>query len=161
MINVTQFRENVVATTLHRMGLWSRSAENLLMGTAAQESRLQYLKQIKGPALGVFQIEPTTLGDIVYRWMKGNPEYIEKVKSVCGFDVTEASLDFLKYQCVVHLGFQAAMCRLKYRMVPKPLPAEDDVNGMAQYWKTYYNTYLGKGTIPEFIHNYRSIVKGK
>lgn len=41
--------------------LCSDAAVNLLLGTAAQESEFgKYIRQIRGPALGVFQMEPAT-----------------------------------------------------------------------------------------------------
>ena len=56
-----EFRESVIKPTLEKMGLWSESAESLILGTAIQESRLKYRKQIGGgPALGLFQMEPFT-----------------------------------------------------------------------------------------------------
>lgn len=39
------------------------------------------------------------------------------------------------------------MCRLLYRRIKEPLPHERDVLGMARYWKRYYNTSLGKGSV--------------
>jgi len=45
---------------------YSMAAENLLMGTCAQESRMgQFLVQLdKGPAKGIFQMESSTEDDI-------------------------------------------------------------------------------------------------
>jgi hypothetical protein len=48
-------RQYVIRPTLQRLGLWSLAAENLLLGTAAQESKLgYYLHQLEGPALGLY-----------------------------------------------------------------------------------------------------------
>ena len=51
--------------------LVSQEAENLLMGTAAQESALgEYIRQLgNGPALGIFQMEPETFDDIVRNYL--------------------------------------------------------------------------------------------
>ena len=46
------------------------------------------------------------------------------------------------------------MARIKYWRVPKKLPVENDIEGMAKYWKDYYNTSLGKGTPEKFIKAY-------
>jgi hypothetical protein len=44
------------------------TAADLLMATAAVETALgTYLLQIKGPARGVFQVEPATLGSSLLR----------------------------------------------------------------------------------------------
>jgi hypothetical protein len=66
MFDTTQFYQ-LIKTVLINFDpfLASLNAIQLLMGTAAQESHLgTYLKQINGPALGVFQMEPNTEIDI-------------------------------------------------------------------------------------------------
>ena len=49
------------------------------------------------------------------------------------------------------------MCRLKDIIVPKKL--ENTVEGMAHYWKKYYNSDLGKGDPKEFIERYENVTK--
>ena len=57
-IKASELRQYVIRPTLKAINLWSIAAENLLLGTAAQESQLgHYLTQVKGPALGIYQIE--------------------------------------------------------------------------------------------------------
>ena len=38
------------------------------------------------------------------------------------------------------------------------LPDADNVAELAHYWKLYYNTPEGKGTVEEFIKNYELLV---
>jgi hypothetical protein len=52
------------------------------------------------------------------------------------------------------------MCRLHYRRVPEPLPDAEDINGLAAYWKKYYNTKAGRGSESEFIINWYNLVQG-
>ena len=47
--------------------------------------------------------------------------------------------------------YAAAMCRIFYARIPALLPAENDWRGMGEYWKRYYNTRLGKGTVDGFM----------
>jgi len=49
-------------------------------------------------------------------------------------------------------------CRLRYLKVKEPLPAQDDIHGMARYWKRWYNTSAGRGTVDEFIEKYHEFV---
>ena len=56
------------------------------------------------------------------------------------------------------LAYACAMARIHYLRKPEPLPAHDDIEGLARYWKEHYNTFLGKGTVEEFVHNYRRLV---
>ena len=59
------FLKNVIKPTLLKIGLSSKKAEVLLLGTAIQESRLKYRQQLGGePALSYFQIGPANHDDI-------------------------------------------------------------------------------------------------
>ena len=65
MLDIPQFRANIIRPVLLVIGGESRAAENLILGTALQESNLRYLRQLgDGPARGVYQMEPATHDDI-------------------------------------------------------------------------------------------------
>ncbi len=65
MLDIPQFRANIVRPTLEAVGAHNRAAEDLVLGTALQESNLRYLRQLNdGPARGVYQMEPATHDDI-------------------------------------------------------------------------------------------------
>lgn len=148
-IDATQLRMLVVRPALEAIGLWSRAAENLVMGTAAQESNLRYIHQVKGPAVGLFQIEPATYRSIWVDYLPKFPELAAKLRKLAGVadDVPDVNL------MAGNLYFAAAMCRVFYRRLPVPLPLEDDVEGLAAYWKKYYNTTAGRGTTAQYIKN--------
>lgn len=150
MINLPQFIEYVIQPTLSRLNLGGRAAEELLLGTAIQESRVHYLHQLgKGPAEGVFQMEPATHKDIWSNYLAYKPELARKVNSLA-----IANTDGLQQMCA-NMYYAAAMCRVHYLRVPKALPAAGDLEGQADYWKEFYNTYLGAGTVEEYIENYQ------
>ena len=130
--------------------LCSRSAVNLLLGTAAQESLFgTYLKQIKGPALGVFQMEPMTEIDIWDHYLAYRPHLKNMVVKTTGVKHPD------DYHLRGNLLYQIAMARVHYFRVPEPLPDADDVQALAEYWKRFYNTHLGLGNAREFVKNYR------
>lgn len=142
----------LITSVLKELGLHSDNAVNLLMGTAAQESHLgKYRKQIGGgPALGIFQMEPATFNDIVKNYLRFKPGLtvkIEGVARVCRFHAEDIENNDLLAIC---------MARVHYLRVSEAIPS--DVEGMARYWKKYYNTPLGKGTVEEFISNYKKLV---
>jgi hypothetical protein len=138
--------KSYILSALTPIRLWSRSAENLLLGTCAQESHFgRYIAQIgDGPARGIFQMEPATYYDIL-----NHSDLIVK-RSI----LLPADANMLIYD--IRLAIIAA--RLKYSMVPEKLPEANDLEGLAEYWKKYYNTKLGKGTVEEFIANYNKYV---
>jgi hypothetical protein len=128
-----------IKTVLQNYDVYSLEAQELLMLTAAQESKLgTYLTQISGPALSIFQIEPKTYQDIFDRVLS------KRWKGCFSPDPMSLIVDFDK---------SIMACRAKYLSIPEPIPS--DAMGMARYWKKYYNTKLGKGTAREAYQNYR------
>lgn len=151
MINSNQLRVFVIRPELKRLGLHSEAAENLLMGTAAQESRLgEYLRQLgNGPARGIFQMEQATEKDIWLNYLRYKPKLRAKVEAIAG-SITPYYTDVMLY----NLRYAAAMCRIHYLRVKERLPDHNDVGALGDYWKKYYNTHLGRGTVNEFKRNY-------
>lgn len=64
----------------------------------------------------------------------------------------------IKANLVGNLYYQCAIARCRYLMTPDPLPAADDIEGLANYWKEHYNSIDGKGTIEKFVKNYEKYV---
>jgi hypothetical protein len=134
--NKRQFKD-LIERVLKANKLYSEAAVNLLMGTAAVESNFgTYLRQIKGPALSAFQIEPMT-----YHWLS---EKYWKQFPLC------KSVESLEWD----LSLAILVARLKYLSIPEPLPPADDIPALARYWKRYYNTPKGKGTEADFVSAY-------
>lgn len=145
-IHPGQLREHVIRPTLKSMGLYSHAAEELLMLTAATESLGgRYLHQVGGPALGIYQMEPATCHDIYDNYLKYRPELAKKV-ALFGDGYRELP---------GNLYYATAMARIHYLRRSEPLPPASDVRGLANYWKQYYNTHLGAGTVKQAIGNYK------
>jgi hypothetical protein len=140
-----QFRELIsVVLAETDPALLSDSAVNLLLGTAAQESAFgTYLRQLGGgPALGAFQMEPRT-----FLWLK---DKFENRYSV----VNERLPSELEWD----LRLAIIMARLRYRVIPEPLPSPTDINGLARYYKSHYNSIHGRATVEAFVRNYHHYV---
>ncbi|MGI9503963.1 MAG: hypothetical protein ACR2RE_13020 [Geminicoccaceae bacterium] len=153
-LDVSQFRTLVVRPTLKQIGLYSKAAEELLIGTGLQESRLKYIKQLgRGPALGVFQMEPATYRDIWKNWLRYQPVLMNDLVNMVKSD--DQPLKDRPKEMISNLAFAAAMCRIHYRRVRAPLPKAGDLLGQARYWKKYYNTHLGAGKVSEYTRAYR------
>jgi hypothetical protein len=142
MFDKNQF-ENLIARVLLEHNLHSPAAVNLLLGTAAQESKFgTYLRQIRGPALGIFQMEKLT-----FEWLRekyGNRFPVIKNVAYC-------ELEWDLYMSIL-------FARLLYYAMPTALPEAHDVQGLAKYWKAHYNTPLGAGTTEEFVRNFQKYV---
>lgn len=159
-IDVEQYRALIVRPALERIQLWSPPAEVIVLGSALVESELKYVKQLNGgPACGPHQMEPATHDDIYGSFLIYHPVIRQRV-------VCLSSSWFLKPDAREMIGnwmYAAAMCRVYYRRISAALPRADDVLGMACYWKRYYNTRLGAGTvdkaIPHFEIAYASLAR--
>ena len=159
MIDPAEFRQVIIRPTLLRLAfmanpkLDSLAAENLLLGTAIQESRLADPTQVGGPALSFFQIEPATFTDIYDRYLLSRPVLLKAVNAFLMPAMTPMEqLDGNQY-------FACAIARIKFWMSPTPLPAPGSIDNMGKYWKTYFNSPKGKGTAAEWALNYRKYVK--
>lgn len=157
-IEPSHLREYVIVPTLTKLGLYSESAVELLMGTAAQESHLgRYLHQINGPAIGIYQMEPATYRDIYANFLRYKDRLREKVDAL---RAAVGTIDPSEREMHGNLYLATAMARIHYLRVPTPLPSAGDLWGLAHYWKVNYNSYLGKGTEEEFVQNYNRYCKG-
>ena len=58
-----------------------------------------------------------------------------------------------------NLMYGAAVCRLCYYRKAKALPEAGDIEGQGQYWKTHYNTPLGKGMVTKYVYKVQKILK--
>lgn len=147
MLDVRQFRDLVIVPALETLELYSKSAEELILGTALQESGLRYLQQLGGgPALGLFQMEPATHDDLWATYLPRKPDLVQRLQSLSQHRIALA--------LATDLWYAAAMCRIHYYRVSDPLPAAGDTYGQAAYWKQHYNTPEGAGRISEYLDNW-------
>lgn len=179
MINKDQFQIHVIEATLHaydevKPGAYSENAVALLMGTAAQESVMgTYLVQIgSGTAKGFFQVEQATALDNWINYLRYQPEQARFVRSIISpaaaaeifspvtDEVRESILasEILDRELTVNLMYNCLMARIKYLRVPHPLPSHANVQGMAEYWDTYYNANGDHGFPEDFIKAYEDYV---
>lgn len=154
MLNVEHFLTYVVRPALGALArvkadMNTPAAENLLVGTALQESDLTYLHQLGGgPALGVMQIEPTTHDDVWTNYLNYREPLADAVRALAaGGQPSSAQLTW-------NMGYAAAIARLVFWRAPAALPQADDIEALGQYWKDHYNTAGGAGTAAEWVHKY-------
>jgi hypothetical protein len=149
-----QLYTRAIIPALGMLGLDSPVARNLVLGTAAQETGGRYLVQVPdGPALSFFQIEPATARDVLREVASLSPARYAVLETlqIPGLDPV-AQLD-------CNLVYAAALCRLRYWIVPDALPTQaDGVYGLAGYWKKFYNTDSGSGTPAEFVGNFATLI---
>jgi len=151
LLNEPQVKD-LIDRVLKKMDLHSPEASDLVYKTGKVESGYKYLRQIKGPARGLFQCESWVAVDICKNYLAYRKSLMRKVA-----DATKVKLSYFvdpkeedwSYILETNIAAQIAMCRLHYRRIPKPLPSS--LEGQAKYWKKYYNSMAGRGTVEDFL----------
>ncbi|MTJ81720.1 MAG: hypothetical protein F8N37_11980 [Telmatospirillum sp.] len=155
-IDPGQLMKLVIRPTLTAIGLGGPAAEQLMLGTAAQESRCgRYLAQIGGPALGPWQMEPATHDDLWTNTLTGKPDLAARVKALL-----PATCD-RRQQLVTNLAYACAMARLVYWRAPASLPPAGDIEAQAAFYKRFYNTPAGAATVGQYISNWHAATDGQ
>jgi hypothetical protein len=148
-IDPQQFRDLVIAPSLALVGLGGAAAEELMLGTALQESGCgRHLKQANGPALGIWQMEPATHRDIWANFLRGRPALADKIDELKIVGLTADA------QLCANLPYACALARLVYERAAEPLPNAGDVAAQAAYYKRHYNTADGAASVNEYLANW-------
>lgn len=146
---------DLIRETLEFLGppLNGAAAEELLLGTAAQESRCgEYVCQLGGgPALGVWQMEPATHEDIWLNFLAFRPELASKLMLLVFRALPKIQ------QLRGNVYYACAMARIEYLRSPLSLPTAGDLQGQAEFYKKVYNTVGGAATVAEYLHNAKGI----
>lgn len=155
MLDCSQFRSLIVEPVLSKLRVYSKSAEELLVFTCAAESLGgTLLQQVKGPALGIYQMEPNTYSDIWVNYIRNRNQL--------------ATLMALHFGCsrvpeverlIYDLHFATAMSRIHYLRMPGKLPDAKDTDGIWDYYKKYYNTEKGKAKKEDSIKKYQDFIR--
>lgn len=154
MLNINQFRE-LIKSTLNDLLLYSKEAEELLVFTCAVESLGgTYLYQVNGPALGIYQMEPTTYNDIWINFIS----YKNQLGHIL-YNYFEINRMPEEVRLIYDLRFSTAMCRVFYLRIQEPLPVATDIEAIWLYYKKHYNTFKGKSHKEESIKKYHDFVQ--
>lgn len=160
-MNAKQLRELVVRPTLQYLDPvipYSETAVELLMMTAAHESHLgEYIAQVGGPALGIYQMEPATRKDIWKNFLMYRDGLSVKLANL------EPDISVVS-PLITNLTYATAMARVHYFRVPEALPEgclqnEETFRKLAAYAKKYYNTELGKATEEDYYEAYMRLCR--
>lgn len=134
--------EDIINTVVETFG-GDIEAWELIYYTGLAESEYKATRQYGGgPALSYWQIEPATEEDIWKNYISYRPHLKAKLAEL----VSDGEYDLETNQL-----YACAMCRIHYMRVPDALPTAGDREGQARYWKQFYNTELGAGTVEHFL----------
>ncbi|KAM7430895.1 hypothetical protein ABFA07_018452 [Porites harrisoni] len=91
---------------------------------------------------GIWQVDEVGYRETVIQ--TGLKKYWDQIKAKLGIDWTQTSWQDLEKPLYSGLASRLFLARLS-----PPIPT--DLPSQAQYWKTYYNTVAGGGTVEKFI----------
>ncbi|CCT58494.1 hypothetical protein [Acetobacter pasteurianus] len=138
-LNLSQFKSLIVRPALAGAGLGGEAAVNLLTGTCLVESGLSWLEQVRGPALGIAQMEPATHDDCWVNYLRYQQDTANHILATCGLSgLPDASV------MVWNLRYAVLMARVRYIRAPAPLPDAANAAALSTYHKQHYNTALGQ-----------------
>ena len=145
MIESIQDIINDVLTRLEDVGIPNtEEARYLVFETGMAESGYRHLEQIGGgPGISFFQLEIGTVVDIWENFVLYRKPLIEALYKL---GLVEEELTF---SVLTNIALATAFCRIYYRRKPGAIPGT--MPGRAAYWKKYYNTAGGKGTVDHYI----------
>ena len=155
MLDCSQFRSLIVEPVLSKLRLYSKNAEELLVFTCAAESLGgTFLHQVKGTALGIYQIEPNTYSDIWVNYIRARNQLATLMAMHFGCNkIPEVE------RLIYDLHFATAMARIHYLRFTGNIPDAKDIDGIWDYYKKNYNTEKGKAKKEETIKKYQDFVR--
>lgn len=126
------------------------NAHLLLLETAAAETHLGEVddKSIYA-GMGLTQFDKMPFYDVKNR---SSYKTKKRVRDYFGIDIELVEWEHLRYNPLLALIFT----RMKYILIPAAIP--QSIEGRAAYWKKWYNSELGKGTVSHYLqasNNYR------
>jgi len=139
----------VIRTTLKQLGDWSPAAENLLLGTALQESgRNARLRE--GRRLGIYRIAPAAHRAVWDKYLVGDPELASRVRGLAG---QHGFLCDPHGELVTNLKYATAIAWMIYRRHGRELPDAGDIAGLARHWHRHFHS-RASGRAEDFVDSY-------
>ncbi len=138
-IYVEDLREFIIRPTLTSLGDWSLANENLLLGTAAQESQLGFRigSNCNSYQLGIYCISPWTHIEVWDKYLITDPELASRLRGLA------SQQQFLKSphaELITNLGYATGVAWMIYRRNNLVLSDNMQPRELAHYWLDYYNT---------------------
>lgn len=155
MLNCDQLRELIIKPTLSQLQMYSDFASELLVFTCACESHGgTYLQQVKGVALGIYQMEPATYNDLWQNFIRNRSNILMLLST--NFECYRMPPED---RMIYDLNYATAMARIHYRRSKKPFPNETTPDTLWDYYKEVWNTKLGKAKKDKAIKAYKEFIQ--
>ena len=125
---------------------YSDNAEDLIFETGNAETGYKHLEQMGGgPAVSFFQIEKNTIKDIFDNYV-----VYRKPLIACLYKLGFIE-EYPNFSVMTNIAVAIAFCRIYYRRQPGSIPKKK--GNRAIYWKKYYNTEGGRGSVEHYLES--------
>lgn len=150
MLAANAFRTMVVRDTLKQLGDWSMAAEDLLVGTAIQESGLgQNLKS--GRFLGIYHISPQTHQTVWDKYLIDQPDLASHIRGLAG---QRSFLNNPHQELTANLNYATAIAWMVYKRHNLLLPEDSDIVALAKIWHRYFHA-KASASVADFVDSYQ------
>lgn len=117
-------------------------ADKMILETAIAETGLGKIEdKTKGAGMGITQFDEFPFDDLKQRSLDKR----DKIYQNLGVDITLVEWDDIRYNPFLGMLF----ARLQYLPLKENIPST--IEERARYWKKYYNTVKGKGTVEHYL----------
>ena len=147
-------RHLVIRDTLHYLNDWSLAAENLLLGTAAQESGLAG-GWSKGRRVGLYHITPAMHRAVWDKYLINNPQLASDVRGMAG---QHSFLRAPHGELATNLKYASAIAWMIYRRSGQKLPEANNLVELGKFWHRYFHP-KAEGTVADFVKHYQLLVQ--
>ncbi|PCJ92053.1 MAG: hypothetical protein COA46_05800 [Porticoccaceae bacterium] len=146
-------RHLVIRDTLNYLDDWSLAAENLLLGTAAQESGLGGWN--KGRRVGLYHITPAMHRAVWDKYLVNNPSLASEVRGMAG---QQSFFRAPHGELVTNLKYATAIAWMIYRRANQQLPDAQNPIELGKFWHRHFHP-KAKGTVADFVSNYQLLIQ--
>jgi hypothetical protein len=156
-IYVGDLRELIIKPCLQGLGEYSEVAENLLLGTAAQESLLGehcFCPHTQG--LGLYRITAEKHKELWDSYLIQFPDLASLQR---GFASQQQFLKNPHAELMSNLSYATGIAWMIYRRSAIDTSKPMDIAALAQCWANHFDNGTGsQRNLDEFIHAYRTLV---
>ncbi|WP_438951344.1 hypothetical protein [Porticoccus sp.] len=155
ILTAEDLRYLVIKETLCYLNEWTLAKENLLVGTAAQESGVGGWHQ--GKRVGLYRITPARHQAVWDKYLIHHAHIASEIRGLAG------QHSFLKdphAELITNLKYATAIAWMIYRQAEQPLPDAGDIRGLGANWLRYFHPRYS-GSKDDFVASYTLLVEDR
>ena len=143
----------VIRETLKELGDWTQAREDLLLGTAIQESGLGHTLK-EGRLAGIYHISPATHRAVWDKYLINQPELASLIRGLAG---QRSFLQDPHGELITNLKYATAIAWLIYKRTGHEVSENSTLEDLARFWHRHFHS-RPNGKVEDFIVHFRNTV---